>query len=245
MAKKKSSRYSPQAGALRKKEEARKLAERQAKYQQNKKQIWTAVAAAALALVLIIIAVDFFYTPNGSMRVFFGQLMGVKDNAIVGRTQDDLYYTYGYMNTPEGYTPEEFMIYSNTSNRKDQDFYYVAQDEANPVRSIYVTSVEGRSAEEMLSSLMGYTTYDTMTEAKTVTLAGHEVHYMYATDTSEMEETMDQVYSLLAMYVDTIQDSCILVNTTTPYYATMEEVPTEETLLAAAEGILANLTLAK
>lgn len=245
MAKKKSSRYSPQAGALRKKEEARKLAERQAKYQQNKKKIWTAVAAAAVALVLIIIAVDFFYTPNGSMRVFFGQLMGVKENAIIGQAADENFYTYGYMNTPEGYTPEEFIIYSSNSTRRDQDFYYVATDETNPINNVYVTSVEDKTAEGMLSTLLSYTSYESMTEAKTATIAGHEVHYMYATDTSESEETMGQCFSLLAMYVDTVHDSCILVNTTSPYMATMEEVPTEETLLAASETILANLTLAK
>jgi len=243
MAKKKSSRYSPQAGALRKKEEARKLAERQAKYQQNKKKIWTAVAAAVVAVILLVIAVDFFYTPNGSMRVFFGQLMGVKDNAIVGQADDDLFYTYGYMNAPEGYTPEEFVLYSNNNDRKDQDFYFAANDETNIINNVYVTSVEDRPAEEMLASLLSYTTYDTMTEAKTATVGGHKVHYMYATDTSESEATMGQCFSLLAMYVDTIHDSCILVNTTSPYMATMEEVPTEEALLAASEAIMANLTL--
>ncbi|MBQ7865895.1 MAG: hypothetical protein IJ350_05935 [Clostridia bacterium] len=243
MAKKKSSRYSPQAGALRKKEEARKLAERQAKYQQNKKKIWTAVIAAAVALVLIIIAVDFFYTPNGSMRVFFGQLMGAKDNALIGQMDNDLYYTFGYMDTPEGYTPEEFILYSNSSPTAEQDFYYVAEDESKAINNIYVTSVEGTTAPAMLETILGYTTYDTMTEAKTATVGGHEVHYIYAQDTSESEATMGQCFSLLIMYVDTIQESCILVNTTSPYVASMEEVPTEETLLAEAEAILAKLSL--
>jgi len=243
MAKKKSSRYSPQAGALRKKEEARKLAERQAKYQQNKKKIWTAVGAAALALVLIIIAVDFFYTPNGSVRMFFGKLVGVKDNAIVGQADDDLYYTYGYMNAPEGYSAEEFVIYSSNNTNQSQDFYFRAQDDSKLSRTVYVTSVEDETAADMLQTIMGYNSYDTMTEAKTATISGHDVHYMYATDTSESEETMGKFYSVLIMYLDTVHDSCILVNTNSDYMDTLEEIPTEEALLAEAEVILKNLTL--
>lgn len=245
MAKKKSSRYSPQAGAIRKKEEARKLAERQAKYQQNKKKIWTTVAAVVAAVILLTIAVDFFYTPNGSMRVFFGQLMGVKDNAIVGKAKDGNFYTYGYMNKPEGYTEQPFIIYADGTTRADQDFYYVADDENNIIKSIYVTSVEDKTAEEMLTSLLGYTNYDFMSEAKQATVSGHDIHYIYAQDTSETEETMGQVYSLLAMYINTAHDGCLLVSATAPFAPSAEEVATEEALMAAMEPILGHLTLAK
>ena len=51
-------------------------------------------------------------------------------------------------------------------------------------------------------------------------------------------------YSALVMYVDTVQDSCILVNCSSAYTA-LEEIPTEEQMLAEAEPIFACLKVAE
>ena len=49
----------------------------------------------------------------------------------------------------------------------------------------------------------------------------------------------------MALYIDSVQNGCILVYMNSASAAPAEEIPSEETFLAAAESILACLTVEK
>lgn len=222
-----------------KKAEEKKLAARKAYWEANKKQILTIAAIAVAALLVIILAVDYFYTPGGSIRSFMGNLIDVNENALI-RELDGRYYELGAMNTPEGYAPAEYGL-SMTNDEKETFFYYEAQEEGKAVNSVYTIGVKNRGAAEMLEMISGSFEYEEQTENRQAVIGGHDVHYFYTKGT-QSEETPDIYIATMTCYVDTLKDSCVLVSLSSKEGA-LDSLPSEEAMLADAEGIFASLTV--
>ena len=226
--------------AVRKKqEEEKKLAKRRAFYREHKKQLIIAAIAAVLLIVAIVLAVDYFYAPGGSMRIFMGNLLGVQENSVIrnlGTTRSPRYYTFGTFDAPEGYTSDP--SFYQASDTKEQNFYYVADDENAVIENIYVTGVKNRTGESMVEEVGGSGMYAFMSEKRTAEIAGNTYNYLYALSNNSDDDSI--FWATLIMYVDTVQDSSILVNLSSPRGAE-NEVPDEGTMLQAAEPILAGV----
>jgi len=226
----------------KKKEEQKKLEQRQAFYAKYKKLIIYGSIALVALIVIICLLCHFFAAPAGSLNKV--QLNRVADNAIVrnlGKSSAPRYYIFGSMDQPEGYIANE--NYNTSADKKEQNFAFKAEDEAKAIQSVYVTGVKERTGMDMAAEVSKSSIYSTMTEVKTVEIAGHTVHYLFAQGNPKDDD--DTIfYSVLVMYVDTVQDSSILVNCASAYDV-LEEIPTEEEMLAEAEAIFSCLKTAK
>lgn len=223
----------------KKQEEEKKLAKRRAFYAKYKKQLTYGSIALVALIVIISVLCYFFAAPAGSLNKV--QLGKIPENAIVrnlGNSSSPRYYIFGSMDQPEGYTVRE--NYS-TLSAPEQNFSFTAESEENPIQSVYVTGVKERKGADMAAEVAASSLYTSISEVKTAEIAGHTVNYLFCQGNPKEEEP-DLFYSVLVMYVDTVQDSCILVNCSSAYGAETE-IPTEEAMMAAAEDVFACLKL--
>lgn len=224
-----------------KKAEEKKLAARKAYWEANKKQILTIGAIAVAVILVLALVIDYCYVPANTVRSFMGNLIGMKDNTIV-REIDGRYYELGSIETPAGYNPAEYGM-DMTNDENETYFYYEAAEEGKAVQTVYTIGVKGRSAAEMLDMVSGSFNYEVQTENKQAQIGGNDVHYFYSQGLAS-EENPDVFIATMTCYIDTIQDSCLLVSLASVEGA-LEELPSEEAMLADAEGIFAGITAAK
>lgn len=222
-----------------KKAEEKKIAQQKAYWEAHKKQILTIAAIAVAAIIVLALVVDYLYVPAGSVRDFMGNLLGVKENAII-RELDERYYELGTMDTPAGYAPADYGL-DMTNDEKETSFYYEAAEEGKAVSSAFIIGVKNQTAANMIGMMSGAFNYEEQTENKNVEIGGKDVHYFYSKGL-QSEDAPDVFVATITAYVDTIQDSCILVSLSSVEGA-LEELPSEEAMLADAEGIFASLTL--
>jgi len=224
-----------------KKAEEKKLAARKAYWEANRKQILT-IAGIALAVVLVLaLAIDYFYVPKNTIRSFMGNLIDVKENAIV-REVDGRYYEFGTVDAPEGYALADYGM-DMLTDTNETFFYFEAEEEGKAVNSVYTVGVKERDATDMLEMVAGSFNYEVQTENKVAQIGGHEVHYFYSQGL-ENSEVPGVYIATMTSYIDTIADSCVLVSLASIEGA-LEELPTEEEMLADAEGIYAALQINK
>lgn len=225
----------------------RREAKRRAFYEAHKKPIITGCIAVAVALVLIIIACDFFITPGGSMRLFMGNLLGAEENAIIREVKDGRYYTLANMDVPEGYAVDEYDVLGTLEDHA-QTRYFVDQSGEKVINSVYVSGVKDQTGEAMVNLLATGGYYESNGEAGKAEIAGHTVNYLYTQSNVNMaaaegEELPDEYFASLIMYVDSIQNSSILLSCNSVEKLPKAELPTEEAMLAEAEAILSCLTI--
>lgn len=257
MAKKRRINYRAEQNRKRNLEQAeirRKQARNKAIWDAHGKQIIITTIAVVAAVLLIWLGCKWFRGPGGSLPNFFGNLRTVESDWIVtntGTTSKPKYFKMGEAADIEGYTvdPE----YALSTDSHVQSFYYKADDETAPVQSVYLSGVANKTAAEMLETVMGYAYFESAGEVTTATIAGHDVQYAYfvygdtqtATDTDLDGETeYVNGYPSLCIYIDSVQDSCVLAllnGAVTP----IDEVIAEDVLLAEAEKVLAALTVEK
>ena len=194
--------------------EEKKLAARKAYWEAHKKQILTIASIVLAAVIALALIIDYCYVPSHSVRDFMGNLIGVKEDALI-REVDGRYYEFATVSTPEGYA--------------------VAEEELG--------ILSDENAEEMLNMVSGSFNYEVQTENKTATIGGHEVHYYYGQGL-ESEESPDVFISTMTCYVDSVEGSCVLVSLASKEGA-LEELPSEEAMLADAEGIFASIKINK
>lgn len=222
-----------------KKAEELKIAQQKAFWEAHKKQILTIAAIAVAAIIVLALVIDFLYVPAYSVRDFMGGMIGAKENAIL-RNIDGRYYEFGTMDQPAGYEPADFGA-DMTSDAKETSFYYEAAEEGKAVQEVFVIGVKDRTAAAMLEAISATIAYEEQTENKVATIGGHEVHYFYSKGVQN-SETPDILTANITAYVDTVKDSCVLVSLTSETGA-IDTLPTEEAMLADAEGIFASLKL--
>lgn len=250
MGKRKQVNYRAEQNRRRNQEEAayrKKAKERKEFFDKHGKKITVATVAAIVAIVLIWLGCKWFISPGGSIPNFFGYLRGVEDNWIVSNLaendNDSYYFKLAEFDAPEGYTLDPEASFSTDALARTQ--YYVADDENAAAASLYIAGVANKTAAAQVETLVGYGY--TASPSGTVTIGGKEAQYAYSVfDTSE-EGTADADktgYASLCVYVDSVKDSCVLVLLNTATTA-MADVPTEESLLAVAETIVPNLTIAE
>ena len=99
------------------------------------------------------------------------------------------------------------------------------------------------TAPEMIQTLTANYVADAISEERTGVVAGHDARYVYILNQPEENETAAD--ATLCLYVDTIQNSCVLVDIVSRKTENVAEVPTEEELLAVAEKVMEKLTVAK
>ena len=232
----------------------RKQAKNKAIWEAHGKQIIIGSVAVVLALILIWLGCKFFMGPGGSLPNFFGNLRTVESDWIVantGTSSKPKYFKMGEVTAPEGYTLDpEYII---GSDAKAQTFYFAADEANSAAKSVYVAGVSNTSAADMLNTVLGYSYHESAGEATNATIGGHDVHYAYvvygdsatATDT-DLDGTVEAIdgYPSLCMYIDSVQDSCVLV-LINGYTAPLAEVASEADLLAQAEAILPCIVVEK
>ena len=221
--------------------EEKKLAARKAYWEANKKQILIIAGIALAAIIALALVIDYCYVPANSVRDFMGNLVNANENALI-RELDGRYYEMATMETPEGYAPADYGS-SILSDEKETFFYYEAAEEGKAVNSIYTVGVKERTAADILAMVSGSFNYEEQTENKVVQLGGHDVHYFYSKGL-ENEENPGVYIASMTCYVDTIKDSSVLVSLASVEGA-LEELPSEEAMLADTEGIFAALTISK
>lgn len=221
--------------------EEKQLAARKAYWEAHKKQILTIAGIALAAIIALCLLVDYCYVPSYSVRDFMGNMVGVKENALL-RKLGDRYYEFATVNTPEGYAPAENNL-GILTDENETFFYFETEDEARAVQNVYTIGVKDRTAADMLELVSGSFNYEVQTENKVATIGGHEVHYYYAQGL-ESEENPDVFIATMTCYVDSVKDSCVLVSLGSVEGA-LEELPTEEAMLAEAEAIFASFEINK
>ncbi len=226
-----------------------KAAQRQAFWAQHKKPIIISAVAAVAAIVLIFLGCKLFIGPGGSIPNFFGTLRGVQDNWIVtntGTTSSPRYYKMGEYDAPQGYTLDP--DYNVSSDKLNQSLYFNADSQDAVISTIYLSGVKDVSAAEQLDKVLDYGMYQESSGPLSGTLGGHEASYAYflysTTENAPEDASLEELegYAGLCVYIDTVQDSCVLVmlNSAT---ASLADAPSQETLLAAAEELVARLTI--
>ena len=224
-----------------KKAEQQKLAERKAYWLAHRKQIITIAAIVVAAVVALALIIDYCYVPKNTLRTFMGNLVEAKENALI-REVDGRYYEFGTVETPEGYAPADYGM-NMMSDENETFFYFEAEEEGRAVNSIYTAGVKERDAASMLQMVSGTFNFEEQTENKTAQIGGHEVHYYYSKGMQDAE-TPDICIASITSYIDTVAGSCVLVSLAS-VEGPIDELPTEEEMLAEAESIYASLTINK
>jgi len=237
-----------------------KIADERAKQKEKEfiqkygKQILIGVLAAIVVIVAIWLGCKFFVGPGGSIPNWFGTLRNVEEDWIIantGTSDKPKYFKLGEYTAPEGYTLDE--DYGLTAGSLAQSQYYTANDENAVAQALYVAGVGGISAQQQVTNAMYF--FPENSGAKQTTLAGFDAQYVYLNTVNpqydesgnvvEVPEAEQKGSSALAMYIDTVQDSCVLVMLQSAEEIAKADIPTEEALLAEAEKLLPLLSVEK
>ena len=216
----------------KKREEEAKLAKRRAFWAKHRKTILIAAVILAVVIAGAWTAIDYFDTPGGSMRYFAGKLVDKQPDQIIqnlGTTKSPRYYCYGTMQSPEGYT-------------LNPDSYAASSVKGEEIQEVYVTGIDGKTSLQMVEDVAGNTMLAKEIVARDSTeIEGHTVNFLcYCMESS----TKDGWLTTLVMYEDSIQDGCVLVSCTSGKLP-KDQLPTAEQMLAAAQPMLACLTVNK
>jgi len=251
MAKKKRD-YRAEAAHRKNVEQAQYLkqaAKRKAFWNAHKKQILIGGAAVILAAILIWLGCKFFVGPGGSIPNWFGTLRGVEENWIVQNlgsgNSDARYYKLAEYDQPEGYTldPE----YKISADKLNKSRYFEADSEDKLIQTVYVGGVKNMTGAAQVEYLKGAGLFENIGEETTATLGGYDVNYMYTVtdDTPDVEdEASKEGYASLCVYVDTVQNTSVMLMMNSAHVP-LAEVPSCEDMLAQADSLVALLKVEK
>ena len=239
--------------SVRKKQEQEQKQQQRKEYlKKNKKKICILAVLAVIIIAGAILMIDYFGGPKGAMKVFMGKVQDVAENSVVanlGTPEKPAYYTVAWFTPVEGYTADhEFFVLQDTN---EQRLMYRADSEDAMINTISLSGIRQKKAAEYVEQLYGMGTsmgiYSTCSEAKERDIAGHHVHYLYATtdNTYADPETgiiPDETTATLITYSDTVAGGCIYVGLTSRAYP-KNQVPTEEMLLLEAEEFFTHVEM--
>ena len=228
----------------------RRAAQKQA---DKERAVWLKVRKPLLivicAALLIWGGVSLFnalYVPKNGVAVRNGSITGVGDDWIVtnlGTTSSPSCYHLANIATPEGYTLDP--DYSVSDSTLAQARYYTADAEEAAIRSIYVTGVANKSAQDMMDTLTAYSYFTVATEPKTVILDGRTVRYFIATTPTYDTDgnTVEGVLSgTMYAYTDCAHSSSVGVCLISQNF-NEGQTPDESIFTEMLEKVMAGLTL--
>lgn len=209
---------------------------------------------AAIALVVIIAAAaivsnSVYY--KGSLSVKDGKVEGYQENWLVknmGSLSKPKYYKMGEVDMPQGYKSLGALV----SDKTEQNFFFAAEDPAAPISQYTVLVMKNSNAKADAAVNSDNTSY--MNDEFTVhnaQIAGHDVHVRmgvcenYNADSEGNLTDFLGYYRILAAYVNNADNTTIKVTGLTPDYATLEEMPTEEEMIAYLEPVFAAIRTAE
>lgn len=198
----------------------------------NPKKIVIAAAAIVAVIVLAVLMT----------RALTDPLRGKQDNWLILDTASSGNPRYEHLadfDIPAGYTRDEYSLYKDG---KQQDFFCVAQDEADPVQDVYVTGAKGVDAMTYPQVILSYGLHKEAGEPRQLTIAGQECSAVYLVSDESEWSGAGMAIAHMSFYFPTDTNACISVTLrsgTMPF----EQLPDEATLLAAAETLLAGLTI--
>lgn len=212
---------------------------------QHRKQVLIAAAAVLTAILMLWLGCKALIGPGGSIPNFFGHLMGAQDSWLIINTAQDgkspRYQHLADFDVPAGYHLDNFSVFDDGMQ---QDFYCVADDEASPVRDVYISGAKNMVAAEYPGILLSYQMHKEATEPGPATIAGIDGYTVCLTFDESDTDGEGMGYRSLCMYIQTDKDACISVMISSPTLP-MAELPDEAALRAEAETILSGLTLVK
>ena len=237
--------------AHRKNMERAKVQEQASKRKAFLKKYRTLLTIGIPALVVLVVGIWLVVKatvgPGGSIPNFFGSLQGVQENWIVtnqGTDKAPRYYRMGAFDAPEGYTLDA--EYKISSDKGDRTFYYKADDDSAVIKDIYLTGVRNKKASEMVTTVLNYSMFYGDPVISEEPVAGHEAKWIVGTlnddETATEESELEIGHKQMTVYIDSVQDACVLALMTTKS-AAQEELPSNEEVLAAAEELLSHLTV--
>ena len=219
---------------------ARKREERQKYWAQHRKQALIGLGLLVVVALLSWQAVDYFYAPEGSLRVFHGALIGARENWVVANTgtaDAPRYYQIAAFDAPAGYTLDAgYSVAEDLS----QSLYYNADDSSRPVQNLFLSGAGTATAAEQMSRIASMNYYQTLTDPVDTELCGMHVCYAYGVRPKEDGATTGKA-TLLA-YVDTPRGITLVVMLTTGD-AALAALPGEAPLTAELETLLPLITL--
>jgi len=197
-----------------------------------------ALAAAAIVIAVIVLAVV-------AVNAVSDPLKGKRDNWLIidvsaGSTSPDHQHLADF-DIPEGFTRDDYSTYSDNVT---QDFFCIANDESAAVQDVYISGSKALRAAEFPATILSYNLHKAAGEPRQLTVAGKDCHALYmVTDESEYYGAgMNLAH--MSFYFDTDKGACVTAVFRSSM-APLDQLPDEAAMLAEAERILANLTLAK
>ncbi len=140
---------------------------------------------------------------------------------------------------PAGFTRDDYSLYKDGIQ---QDFFCIAEDEANPVQDVYVTGAKGIDAMSYPQVILDYGLHKEAGEPRQLTINGQACSALYLISDESEWSGEGMAIAHMSFYFPTATNACITV---TLRSGTMpaEQLPDEATLLAEAEKLLAGLTI--
>lgn len=262
MAKRKKIKYSAALARRRNEQQARLRAENEQRrdwWNRYKKPVIALVAAAAAVLLIALIVINTVWGPGFSLPVRNGAIAGLQPDWIVTNTNPRTNANYGssnvdaadYGSAPRyyhlatlspiaGFTRDE--AYDLDARSLNQDLHYIADDEGGVISAVYVFGIPNKTAAKHIGDLVSVMSLSEITaEIREASVAGHQ---STCTVFTYKQEDGVSAYRSLCVCIDTPRDACVLAVLNSPVLP-MEQLPTDEAMLAEAERILPNLTIAQ
>ena len=169
-------------------------------------------------------------------------LKGKQDNWLILDTAangDPRYEHLADFDIPAGFTRDDYSLYKDGIQ---QDFFCIAEDEANPVQDVYVTGAKGIDAMSYPQVILDYGLHKEAGEPRQLTIAGKPCTALYLISDESPWSGEGMGLANMTFYFPTDTNACISV-TLRSGILPFAQLPDEATLLAEAEKLLAGLTI--
>lgn len=238
--------YRASAAEKQKRKQEKQKARQQAFWQQHKNHL--IIGAIALAVVIIaacLICNGIYY--KGALPVKDGKVTGTEANWLVknmGTPSKPKYMKLGEADIPEGYKSLGPLV----SDKNEQNFLISAEEPAAPINQYTVLVMKNSNAKADAAVNSDNTSYiNGAFNVYNRTLGGNDVHMrMGICENHEADSEGNFVnflgyYRILTAYVNTAENCTIKVTAFTPDYPTLEEMPTDEEMIANLEIVFAGI----
>ena len=178
-------------------------------------------------------------------KVAFDPLRGKQDSWLIldvsANSKSPSYQHLADFTIPAGYARDDYSLYKDGVQ---QDFFIIAEDESAVVQDVYVTGAKGISAADYPAVVLSYGLHKEAGEPRTLTLNGQACSAVYLVSDESQWDGEGMAIAHMSFYFDTGSNACV---SATLRSGTMDfsQVPDEAAMLAAAERLLAGLTIVK